>query len=369
MNENENIGFIVLALGGIAASAILFLVLLASPLLGYMFIGVGSTDVAIQFQASRPVAVVGPGVYTDLAPFADIRRINIAELPFAVRDEEVLTKDQQRVGIVVQGTVRRPGMDKANVLLENWARYSIFYTDDRALVGQEKQEGLMHSLARQAMKVCVGDLNFSQAVVGSARDVLRECIDGALDKLASGYVLEIRNVVVPEVMLGKEVQAAMDAITNARFAQQLAQQEEQKAKADAERQLAVEQGRIKVEQGRIQEETRQRTTTAQLTQAQLTAERAVIEQRKANEEYEAQRNLDIARVLRQVSDENAKALVAPELAKASIYEQYGRYTDLQKVLAVAGGWKQTDKVYVVPQGTDPLMVIGNGQTPAIITQR
>ncbi len=51
--------------------------------------------------------------------------------------------------------------------------------------------------------MCVGDLQFSEAVVGSARDVLRECIDSELDKLAKGYGLEVRNVVVPNIMPGR----------------------------------------------------------------------------------------------------------------------------------------------------------------------
>ena len=48
------------------------------------------------------------------------------------------------------------------------------------------------------MKVCIGERTFNDNVIGTARDVLRECIDKELSRLADSYGLQIANVVVPE---------------------------------------------------------------------------------------------------------------------------------------------------------------------------
>ncbi len=62
-------------------------------------------------------------------------------MAFTIMDPEVLTKDQQRLGIEVAGTVHRPGLDKADIILASWANYSTFYTDDRVLVGDAQNPG------------------------------------------------------------------------------------------------------------------------------------------------------------------------------------------------------------------------------------
>lgn len=126
--------------GMVLGIALLALVLLSivyfvfDSLLGYVMVGVGSDEVGVQFVASQPVNVVGPGVYTDIRLFADIKKIAVRDIPFTVTDPEVLTKDKQRIGVKVTGTVRRPGLHKANVLIESWASYSTFYTQDDVLV-------------------------------------------------------------------------------------------------------------------------------------------------------------------------------------------------------------------------------------------
>lgn len=355
---------VVLVLGFIVLSAVL----------GYWLEPVGSTQVGIQFQGNKPVNIVGPGIYTDLSPFADITRVETKDLPFMVTDPEVLTQDQQRIGVTASGTVRRPGMEKADVLLADWGRYSIFYKDDGALVGvpaNEKdkivaKDGLMQALGNQAVKVCVGDLVFSKAVIGSARDTLRECIAKELNDLAAGYGLSVSNIVVPNVTLSADVQKAMDNITNARFAEQVARQNEQTAKATADQALAVAAGSIRVEQGKVQETARQAALTADLSKSQLEAERKVIEQQKANDLFAAQQELAIQQAKSASQAEAAKAANAATANLAWIYQQNPVYADYQNKQAIAAGWKATDKVYVGP-GVDPVIVIGGGTQPVIQT--
>ena len=344
---------------------------IADSMLGYVLTPVGDRQVGIQFRASQPYQVVGPGVYTDVAFFADLKTIDVAGLAFESYDLEVLTKDKQAIGVKVTGTVHRPDASKADILLRNWAQYSTFYLNDEALVGlpaigdNPGKPGLIANLSKQAMKVCVGDRSFEQAVVGSTRDDLRQCIDSELDELATNYGLEVRNVIVPEVDPGKEVRAQLDAITKARLDTEIARQRAEQARADADRELQVQQGTIRVEQGRVQEKSKQDAVTAKLEQEKLTAQRAVIEAEKANQEYAAQRDLEIAKVKAEVASQDAKSTLAPELAKAAMIEGSPRYADLQKTQALASAYKATDKI-IIPQGTDPYLFIGGQPNTAII---
>jgi len=346
--------------------------LLASLLLGYWLEPVSSTQVAIQFDGNQPKRVVGPGIYTDLAPFADIQKIETRDLPFTVSDPEVLTKDQQRIGVTASGTIRRPGLDRSDFLITNWGRYSTFYRDDASLVGAPAKDkepekfGLAQALGNQAIKVCVGDLEFSKAVIGSARDVLRECIDKEFNDLAIGYGLTVSNIVVPNVTLSPDVQKAMDNITNQRFAQQVAVQGELTAKAQADQELAKQAGAIRVEQGKVQEQARQDAATAALDQQKLQAQRAVIEQQKANDLYSATQDLEIQRAKNAAAQEAAKAGQANEAALAAIYQSNPAYANQKAIEAQASAWKATDKV-IVPEGTQPVMVIGNGTQPVVQT--
>ena len=88
--ESSVPGFAWLIFGVIGLLLVLFVI---HSLTGYWLQGVGSTEVGIQMHAGQPVAVVGPGNYTDIQPFASLQRINVSALPFTATDPEVLTND------------------------------------------------------------------------------------------------------------------------------------------------------------------------------------------------------------------------------------------------------------------------------------
>lgn len=358
----------------LAVAGLIFLLFIVHAFTGYWFEGVGSKEVGIQMHASQPYKVVGPGVYSDFQPFASLQKINVSEIPFTVDDPEVLTKDSQRIGVAVQGTVRRPGLDHADLLMSNWSRYSLYYTSDDDLAGVDPGQkgkddkgkpGLMDNLGNQAVKVCVGDLTFANAVIGSARDTLRECVERELNTLAEGYGLKVSNIVVPNVTLSQAVQGSLDAITKARFDQQVAEQQSQTAKAQADQQLAVAAGQIRVEQGKIQEQARQDALTADLNQKTLAAQRAVIEQQKANDLYGAQQDQAIQAAKAAAAAEAAKATRADEAALAAIYQQNPAYANQKAVESQSAAWKNTDKV-IVPAGTNPNLIIGNGSQQTVV---
>ncbi|MBN1149338.1 MAG: hypothetical protein JXA78_18900 [Anaerolineales bacterium] len=355
---------------------LLFMVgILGVSIFGYALHSVGDNEIAVRLQKSVIKDIVGPGVYTDLNPFADIVDIKIEGVPFCAEDVEVVTKDLQRIGVRVCGTVHRPDLAKSTVLKQNWSQYKTFYTNDDDLVGRYENrggqevliaKGLMQELSQQAMKVCVGDRIFNEAVVGTARDVLRTCMDEEISKLAEGYGgLEVRNVVVPDIILGDDVKQLMDDITKSRFETDLAVQNAIKAKEQANERLAQEQGSIRVEQGRVQEQKRQEAITADLEKQALEAQLAVIIAQKANDLRNAQEDQKIAEAQLEVEKTRAQAEIASVLALANLYADNPEYLDFLIQQLWAQAWANTDKV-VVPAGTNPITILSPQSTPVPI---
>ena len=330
---------------------------------GYVAANVEQGETGIQMYQSQITNVVGPGRYTELGRlFLDIEIINTQALRFCGEDPEVLTNDQQRIGVKVCGTVQRPDYTKSDVLQAKWGLYRYLYTDDKALVGEIDEKGnfvgasLMYDLSQQAMKSCVGDRKFEEAAVGASRDLLRTCVDERLSELAGSYGLDIQNNVVPNIAIHPTVQALLDAITEAKFQTDLAIQQAEKAKADAEKELAVQQGAIKVSQGKVQEELRQRAISAELEKAALESELQVIVQEKANELKEASLAKEVTQAELEVAQLEAMKTLAVDFARARLFQDNPAWLALTIQQAWANAWNSVDKV-IVPAGTLPSTVL------------
>ena len=363
----------------IAAFVIIGVILLTfSRRFFYFFEPVEEQEVGVQFQGGRIVDVVGPGVYSDFGLYVDLRKVSSQAIAFNVEDQEIITKDKQRIGLVVSGDIFRPNQNQKDILLENWAEYRNIYLDDTLA------QARVQDLAKQAMKVCVGDRTFDDNVVGTARDELRACIDQELSDLAANFGLQIENVVVPNVLLSPEVQTALDAIVQSRLETEKAAQDKLRAEAQAGAEQSRQEGEIRVQQSRIQEETKQQTTLARLEQEKILAQKAVIEAQKANElaqvEAEkkiieaqkandllaAQLDLDINEALAEAAAAKAKADLASQLVLAEIYGDNPGFLNLQIVTANANALRETDKVIFTPEGTVPNLVLpGPGIVPTI----
>ncbi len=328
----------------------------------YAFERVDAQEVGIKFQSGRIKDVVGPGVYSDFGLFVELVRVSSQAIPFSVQDEEIITKDKQRIGLVVSGDIFRPGVNQKDTLRNLWAQYRGLYTND------ELARSRVQDLAQQAMKVCVGDRTFDDNVVGTARDVLRQCIDDELNDLAGNLGLTVQNVVVPDVILSPAVQAALDAIVQSRLETEKAAQDKLRAQAQADAEQAKQEGEIRVAQSRIQEQARQETILAKLEQEKVMAQKAVIEAQKTNELLSAERDLEINRAKAAAAAELAKAEIARESALAELYASAPAYVQLLMAQANANALKATDKVIFTPEGTTPTLVLpGPGIVPTVDT--
>lgn len=346
----------------------------------YFFEQVTPEEVGVQLQGGQIEDVVGPGVYNDFGLFVDLRRVSSKAVPFVVTDPELITLDKQRIGLTVTGDAFRPGVVDKDILLTNWALYADMYQNDEPLRLR------MEERAKQAMKVCVGDRNFDNAVIGTARDDLRACITSELGEMADSYGVNIGNVAVPEVILLPDAQARLDEIVQSRLQTEKAQQDELRAQAEALAEQARQEGAVRVEQSRIQEASRQQATLAVLEQSKIEAQRAVIEAERANElarvnaelaiiEAEknnelisAQLDLEVQRARAEAAQEQARADLARQVATAELYAQFPAFVQLQMAEANASALNATDKVIFTPEGTTPTIVIpGPGIVPTVST--
>lgn len=344
----------------------------------YILETIEEQEVGVRFRGGRIYDIVGPGVYSDVGLFVRLERVSSQAVTFEVLDEEIITKDKQRIGVGVSGDIFRPGLAQKDILHSLWAQYRNLYLDDAAVRAR------VEDLAQQSMKVCVGDRTFDANIIGTSRDELRTCIDEELSELAAQFGLQIENVVVPEVILSPEVQAALDAIVASRLATEKAAQDQLKAEAEALAEQARQEGEIRVEQSRIQEQTRQQTLLAQLEQqrlqaqlsiieaeranalAQLETERATLEAQKNNELLAAERDLEINQLLTEIAAVKAQAQVAFDLALAELYSSNSAYLDLQIAQANANALANANTIIFTPAGTVPTIIMpGPGVTPTI----
>jgi hypothetical protein len=332
--------------------AVILIFFLASVSRSFWYFEVVENDeVGVTIEAGQIQGVVQPGIAYDFGLFVDLVKITTSAVAITVDDPELITIDKQRIGLEVTADVFRPR--EADVVISNYSRYRNIYLSDESL--QQR----MTAFTLQAMKVCVGDKKFDEAVIGSGRDDLRACIDDELSALALPIGLEVRNVAVPQITISPEVQAGLDAIVQSRLATEKAKQDAEKAKQESAALQAVEEGRIRVEQSRLQEEARQQITLQELKQEQLVAQLKVIEQQTIN----AQKQLELTEAQQAIADEQAKVDIAKELALAQMYATYPEYVTLQIALANASAIKQTDKFVYTPSGVFPNLILGNGAVP------
>lgn len=311
---------------------------------------INNDEVGVKIRSGQIMGIAQPGIVYDFGLFVGLAKIKTSSVALTVDDAELITSDKQRIGLQVSADVFRP--TTADVVISNYARYKTIYVDDASL--QQR----MTAFTLQAMKVCVGDKKFDEAIIGQGRDVLRSCIDDELSKLAEPLGLEVRNVAVPQVTISPEVQAALDAIVQSRLATEKAKQDADKAKQESAAQQAVEEGRIRVEQSKLQEESRQQAILQQLKQQKLEAELKVIEQERIN----AEAQVELAKVQQEIAQEQAQIDIAKELALANLYAEHPQYVALLIAQANAEAIKATDKLIFAPEGNFPNFIYGVNPT-------
>src|SRR5262245_64935933 len=92
----------------IAIVAIVLIVLFIASRFFYFLGRVEQNQVGVQFRNGQIAAVVGPGLYSDAGLYVELKTIDQSSIPFSVQDDEIITSDKQRVGVIVNGDIFRP---------------------------------------------------------------------------------------------------------------------------------------------------------------------------------------------------------------------------------------------------------------------
>lgn len=327
----------------------------------YFLARVNADEVGLRMRGGRIVDVVPPGIYNDVGLFVDLEKYSTQAYQFSALDPEVITEDNQRIGVTVSGSVLRPSLTSQTPaeIIQRWTQYRSIFTSDQAL------QKVAEDLSFQSMKVCVGDRPFNESILGTNRDELRNCIDDELNKLLIPYGLSVANVTVPNVTLSDEVKGILDAITKSRLETEKARQDKLKADAEGLARRAQQEAEIRVQQATAQETARQQAILASLEVERLTAERDRIEASKSNDLLSAQKDLEINRALADAALERARADLANEFARAELFANNASYVNYQMAITNASALQKNDKLIFLQPGMFPNLVFGGGALPTI----
>jgi regulator of protease activity HflC (stomatin/prohibitin superfamily) len=327
----------------------------------YLFQQIKPDEVGLKLRGGQIVQVVSPGVYSDFGLYVDLLKYNTQAYQFSAADPEVITQDNQRIGVTVSGSVIRPTLatHTAEQIISYWNQYRSVYTSSDAL------QRVAEDLSFQSMKVCVGDRPFNESILGSNRDELRNCIDDELNKLMANYGMGVANVTVPNVTLSDEVKGLLDAITKSRLETEKARQDKLKAESEGAARQAEQEASIRVQQAAAQETARQQATLAKLEVERLIVEKSRIEASKTNDLFSAQKDLEINKALASAALEKARADLANEFAKASLFSSSPNYLYYQLALANASALSENDKLIFLQPGMIPNLVFGGQPIPTI----
>lgn len=185
---------------------------------------VNTNQVGVKLDKNKIIEVVGPGVYTEAMCFyCDLKEIDVDTQTFSVEDPEVLTSDNQAIGLKVTIQARRKRDDQSvKNILTNWSAL----TDNTNLVNT------ISATAREGMKN--GVRGFTLATLLDDRNQLAEAISKQLEEDAAKYSVDIVNVTIENVAPSQEYMAILSETANLK-----AQTEQEKRRQDLINQKAA----------------------------------------------------------------------------------------------------------------------------------
>lgn len=293
--------------------ALIFMLLMSSC---YLNRDVAPSEVGIQLYRNAIIGVVGPGVYSDFWRFfADFETVDVGAMTFSVEDPEVLTKDNQAVGVRITIQARREsGTDAVKNLLTNWP----------ALIDNQVFIDTISATAREGIKN--GVRGFSLAQLLDDRNGLADAVRSQLQSDADKYSGLIINVTVENIEPSKEFMSVLN----------------EKALLKVETEKETERG-------------------------------ALIEQKAKNDVLQAQK--DVSVLDEQLKKQEAQTRVDVEIASregkktAAQYEVYKtnqQAYEIRRMEILRDTLNDKTVLMFIPQGTDLNMILSQTSTGNII---
>lgn len=215
------------------------LVMLFSLSACYLNEDVQANQVGIQLQRNAIINVVGAGVYSDGAWFSDLKVMDVNTQTFSVEDPEVLTKDNQAVGVKITIQARRMS-DNASVrnIVQNWS----------SLMNNDIMIQTISATAREGIKVGTRTLTTTQLL--DDRNSLATAISDRLKEDTAKYSVEVINVTVENIAFDPAYTAVLNekAILRVETEKELQRQELIKQQAANDKLLAQQTTQVLKEQ-------------------------------------------------------------------------------------------------------------------------
>lgn len=290
---------------------LIFVVVLCMIFLSSCYLNdeVKTNQIGVQLDGNAIRNVVGPGIYSEVfCFFCDLQQLDVDTQTFSVEDPEVLTSDNQIVGLKVTIQARRKS-DNESVknFFTNWAGLK----DNKNLITT------ITATAREGMKNGVRGFTLPQLL--DDRNGLANSIQKFLEQDAAKYSTEIVNVTIENIALNSDYAKTLN---------EKAQVKVETEKALQEQDLIKQQGANKI----LQAQTNTKALEEQLNQEK------------------AQTNVQV-----EIASREGKVIEA----KNKIYETNAQAYELAKLdkLSTIFGDKQV--YWFVQPGTD-LTTIFNG---------
>jgi len=290
-------------------SFVVFLVLALFSTACYWNEEASPSQMAVQLDKGKVVAVEGPGgVYTDMGWFSELKQIDIGTLTFPVEDPEVLTSDNQAVGVKITIQARRQS-DKESIenIVKNWP----------ALVDNNVLIDTISATAREGLKNGVREFTLPQLL--DDRNGLATAIQTQVQEDTDKYNVLIINVTVENVAPSAEYLSILEQTAN----------------------LKAEIDKAKKEQEKIEQ----------------VAANAILQSKK-----------DVETAAAQLLAEQAKTEIQIEIASRegdkiaaqyAIYEQNPEAYQLRRLELIQNMFSN-GAVYFIPEGTDITTLWGTG---------
>lgn len=199
-------------------------------------------QMAVELEKGAIQDISGPGgVYSKpTCYFCDITLVNIDTLTFSVEDPEVLTSDNQAVGVKITIQARRQSSDEAITnLITKWSAL----VDDATLINT------ISATAREGMKN--GVRNFTLTQLLDDRNGLADAIREQLELDASKYGAEVVNVTVENIAPSAEYMAILGETANVKANTDKAIREQDLINQTAKNQILEQQKRVEVANAKV----------------------------------------------------------------------------------------------------------------------
>lgn len=164
---------------------------------------VATNQMGVQLNKNKIVTVVGAGVYSDSGYFSDLKVTDVDTKTFSVEDAEVLTSDNQAVGVKITIQARRKSDNES---IEN------LFTNWTALIDNQALIDTISATAREGLKNGVRGYTLPQLL--DDRNGLADAIRKQLELDSLKYGVEIANVTVENISPSVEYMGILSQTAN-----------------------------------------------------------------------------------------------------------------------------------------------------------